>query len=122
MLTRLWLLGRDFLRPPRGSGVRDLLALFCIVQGGRLFDSAIGRPVNLLPSEFYGILMLLMGFSLLITRSCVARASYMGRIIAIGSCCLWLLLAFEVRGAFFSFWNSFLTALACGNEVRYRDC
>ena len=113
---------KKWLAPPRGSGVRDLIAFFCLMQGTRVLPFVLGKPVNLLPSEVYGVFMLVLGAGLLISRRCVRRASYVGRGLAILAACLWLLLAFDVRGAWLSVGMATLIAIACVNEARYREC
>lgn len=118
LLRRFW----HELQPSRSDGVRDFIALCCAVQGLRLLPHITAQPVNILPSELYGALMLLMSLALLSTRGCIKRASYVGRIIAILVACFWLLLAFDVWEANISMALSIVFALEIANEARFRDC
>ncbi len=115
-----------WLEPSRGRGQRDMIALFCLVQGVTrvLGYSGLAQPVNILPSLLYGWLMCGAFLALIITGAWCKRSSYAGRLAAVYAGALWLLLALDVidNGAWASFGGALILALASGNEARYRDC
>jgi hypothetical protein len=112
-----------WLQPSRGRGVRDLVALTCVVQAWtRILGGTMLQPVNILPSALYGWLMLAAGIGLLTTGAWCQRGGYLARGAALYASALWFLLATDVWGAGASFGTALLFALAIGNEVRYRGC
>lgn len=115
---------RHWLQPPRGRGVRDLVALFSIGQGLlRLLPGALMAPVSLLPSWLYGRCSLLVGIVLLLTGPQCRRLSWVGQLAAVVAAGMWLLLALDVVGvSWASCINALLIAASAANEVRAREC
>lgn len=106
------------------ASCRLILILFCLIQAiGRLVHIGQVASINVLSSDWYAILMLVAVVGLSATTfSCRARASYIGRLVAVYALGLWLLLAFDVLSAPISSANAFLIALIAGHEVFYRAC
>lgn len=120
-----WVEGlRYWLYPPRGRGVRDLVALFSIGHGVlRLLPDALVLPVNILPHWMYGWMTLAAGIGLLVTGAQCRRLSWAGQMWAVLASGLWLLLALDVVGlSWASFFNAMLIAAAAANEVRAYEC
>lgn len=113
----------SWTQPSAGRAARDVVMLACFIQAAvRIFDGTGLQPVNFLPSQVYGWLMLLAGLALCYTAMWCQRGGYAGRISALCACALWLLLAADLHGAWASFGNALLFALIAGNEIRYRAC
>lgn len=99
MAARLRAVWRWASVPANTPGIRDFVAMFCLIQGGvRLIDGAVFAmlPTVLATQATYGIVEVLIGFWLLSTRWLMLRPSGAGRLAAAAACGLFVMLAVDI--------------------------
>lgn len=115
LLHRFW----HWSGPSYDAALRVWLGLYMVVVGGaRLISGNSATPINLLPSRIYGLLLASAGIGLLWTARQGLRHRWAGRLVAIASATLWLLLIGDAWGAWVSITGAFMIVCALLGEVR----
>jgi hypothetical protein len=106
-----------------GPELRFYLASSMVVSGAaRIITGSNATPINFLPSQVYGVLLIIFGLWLLLTCKHSRRCSWNGRFAAMAAVALYLLLLLDIWGAPVSFSSVILIVLALGNEVKIYEC
>lgn len=108
---------------PGGTSLRIYLGLYMVAAGiTRTITGANATPINIFPSRVYGVLLVACGLGMLLTTPARRRCHWQGRVAAMLSSGLYLLLVADAWGAWVSITGAGLAALALGNEVRASEC
>lgn len=108
---------------PGGASLRIYLGLYMVATGvTRTITGANATPINIFPSRVYGVLLVACGLGVLLTTPARRRCHWQGRIAAMLSSGLYLLLVADAWGAWVSITGALMLALALANEVRASEC